>query len=353
MKLARLFVALSLLGAAGFSAAEPNDKAGRYHSALQKRPSAGYLFERFEAAWLETDTHENLENWLDARAKEGEAADRLLLAFYLVRRGEDERALAAFETALEADAANGEAWFQRAQIESRQGRAETALKSLDAASETEPNVDLAVKIGRLRAEMLIAAGKAEEAGESLRKLVADFPDDDDLHDDVVEMQVQAGLEDEAQATLEKLIASSDDPYRQVMRSLRLAELEEAKGEPDAARERFAATLDRTGHGTWLEREVLARLERLFRKEDDVAGFRDFLAKLREAHPQRVALLRRQAEILAEQGEEDAAVEAWRAILELTPGDRAIREAFVAALGQMQPSRRGRGANGGAGRPISG
>ena len=48
--------------------AEPPEKALKYHAALLRRPSPGYLFDRFFGAWLEASTAEQLEAFLRDRA---------------------------------------------------------------------------------------------------------------------------------------------------------------------------------------------------------------------------------------------------------------------------------------------
>ena len=62
---------------------EPNAKAAKVHRVLVKRPSPGYLFDRFTDAWLDTDSYEHLESFLQARSSDpGTSAYRLLLAYF-------------------------------------------------------------------------------------------------------------------------------------------------------------------------------------------------------------------------------------------------------------------------------
>jgi predicted Zn-dependent protease len=86
-----------------------------------------------------------------------------------------------------------------------------------------------------------------------------------------------------------------------------------------------------GYDTWLERQVLAQIEQLYRREDDLTGLNKQYATLLEAHGKRIAIRRRHALLLAELGDGDEAVAAFKQILDLTPGDRANREEYVNLL----------------------
>ena len=108
------------------------------------------------------------------------------------------------------------------------------------------------------------------------------------------------------------------------------------GDRDAALDAYAASLTKTsGHGTWIEREILSQIEQLFRREDDIDGLAVYLEGMLEEEGKRIALRQRRASVLAETGEEEEAIEAWKEILELTPGERPVREAYVAVLAKME------------------
>ncbi len=114
-----------------------NAKALKYHSVLVKRPNSGYLFDRFFAAWLEGGSVEGLTMFLEERSAAAEAVtgDRLLLAFFHVKQGEDNKALEVFAKALEADPENAEAWLEKARAEARTLDFESALADLKKADE--------------------------------------------------------------------------------------------------------------------------------------------------------------------------------------------------------------------------
>ena len=74
---------------------------------LEKRPSSGYLFDRFYNAWLDTGSIEGLGDFLKKETKSDDAAL------------EDAGALEVFKQALKEAPENAEAWFEKAKIEAR------------------------------------------------------------------------------------------------------------------------------------------------------------------------------------------------------------------------------------------
>ena len=316
-----------------------NAKALKYHSVLVKRPSSGYLFDRFFAAWLEGGSVEGLEMFLEQRSAAAGAVtgDRLLLAFFHVKQGEDNQALKVFAEALEADPKNAEAWLEKARAEARTLDFDSALEDLkkaDQAGAADDDEQMA-EVGQLRGRLLVRLGRSEEALEVWRALLAARADDEDLHEDVIELLVDEGLYDEAISTAKKLAEATEDPYQKVQRQLTIGDLHQRAGNREDALAAYSGALGKTGHGTWIEREILAQLEQLFRREDDIDGLSIYLEGLLKDDGKRMALRQRRASALVELGEDDLAIEAWKEILELTPGERAIREGYVAVLAKME------------------
>ena len=82
---------------------------------------------------------------------------------------------------------------------------------------------------------------------------------------------------------------------------------------------YTTALDSVGNESWLEREILAQLEQVFRREDDIAGLKKLYDDLVAKYPKRIAVRRRQAQLLAEQGDPEPAIAAFREVMKLTPG----------------------------------
>ncbi len=156
-------------------------------------------------------------------------------------------------------------------------------------------------------------------------MLAEHADDEDLHEDIIELQISEGLYEEAAAELARLIAQTTDKYKQVLRKIRSGDVLQRAGKRSEATQIYADTLEQVGHGTWLEREILAQVEELYRREDDLSGLQRQYEKLLEQYPRRVQVLMQFAKLLVELGDNAAAKEQMARVLELTPGDRGIRK----------------------------
>lgn len=339
-----LVTGLTLLGSlslhaqdvAAAVAEEPNETAAKYHEALVRRPSGGYLFERFFNAWLETGSVEGLEGFLTRRAgaNSEEIGESLLLAYFFSKQGNDEKAISIFETALTSDPENAEAWLEKAKIEARLLNFEKAIADLDKASASEPKEEIAIEIGKLKGRLLSRAGRGEEALAAWKALASEHADDEELQEDLVELHLTEGLVDEAVALMTGLVDNTGDAYQKITRQLRLGDIYQRSGKREEAIALYGTSLAASGRDTWLEKEILAQIEHVFRREDDIAGLSDHLVKLIEAESGRIALMKRRAMVLAELQEADEAVKVFAEILKLTPGDRENRETFIDLLGRL-------------------
>ena len=313
-----------------------NSKALRYHSVLLKRPNPGYLFDRFYNTWLDTGTIEELTKFLDNRVEQdGTTADRLLLAFFHAKQGDDVKALQQFNVALANDPKNAQAWYHKAVVEARTLDFETAIANLDTASEAEPDDKLATAIAKLQGKLYVRNRQTSKALATWKKLLDDHPDDEELYEDIIELQIAEGLYEEAAALSEELVTRTQDKYEKVIRRIRTGDIQQRAGKRSKALEVYGSTLDQVGHGTWLEREILAQIEQLFRREDDLTGLKDQYQKLLEQYGKRIQIRKQYAKLLSELGESDAARNQFEEILKLTPGDRSNVEAYIAMLANSE------------------
>ncbi|MEZ5324353.1 MAG: tetratricopeptide repeat protein [Verrucomicrobiales bacterium] len=313
-----------------------NEKALRYFQVLQKRPSPGYLFDRFYNAWLDTSTLADLEEFLrETVASDGKTANRLLLAFYFVKQGENVRALEQFKEALEKDPGRAEAWYQKALVEQRTLNFDNAIQDLERAISSKPATDLARDILQLQGRLYARNGNPEKAKEVWQKLLKENGSDEDLQEDLIELQMSEGLYDDAIATAEGLLKVTKDPYLAVLRQLRIGDIRQRSGKRNLALEAYDLALTKVGNGTWIEKEIFAQIDQVFRRDDDIAGLKEHFVKLKEGNTGRIGIQRKLVDILAELGEKDAATAAFSEILALTPGDRAIREDYVDTLVRLE------------------
>lgn len=313
-------------------AGEPNEKAQKYLQVLLKRPSPGYLFDRFYNAWLDTESVEGLEAFLLERAKGAEGATYdLLLALLQEKNGEYVKALKHCQQATKKQPNSPNILYYKASLEASTLGFEQALKDLQAALAANPEGALREKILKLLGKTCVRNGDTKKGLAVWQQLLAAAPDDDDLRDEIIELQLEEGLFQEALSECDRFIAATKDKYKAVMLSLRRAEIYQRLNQKEKALTALSGALDRVGRDTWLEKEIFARIERVFRAEDDITGLRTFYEKLLKAAPKHTSLMARQAAVLHEAGETEQAIAAVRELIRLTPLDRTHKERLLEFL----------------------
>ena len=330
------FVAL-LASTAPLTAQEsPPEKVKKHYEMLLKRPAPGYLFDRFFNGWLDSATLDDLEKFLTARAAaEGTTANHLLLAYFHARQGDSVKAIGQFRVALEKDPGSADAWYQKAVVEARTLNFDTALSDLEKAAASKPREDLELTVRQLQARLLIRSGKPDKATAVFKALVAAHPASEELREDIIELLVTEGLMDDAAASARELIELTKDPQKKVLRRLRLGDILQRSGKREEAVDIYAATLAETGSDSWLEKEIISQIEQVFRREDDLGGLRERLKTMIAAEPRRLALRLAQARMMTSEEQTDAALKAWQEILDLTPGNRALRETYIEQMAALK------------------
>lgn len=305
---------------------EISDKSARYYKLLLKRPESSTLFERFVNSWLDEGSKEELEAYLKTEALAGNFQQWRLLGSYYEWTGQEDDALKALDTAIEQSPEELSLYTARAKLKARLLDFEGALQDLTKAGDA-----IGEEAATLRGTWLARAGRPEEAVAAWKDILAKNPDDEELREDLIELEVGEGLYDEAITTLQELIADTKDPYQKALRTMRLANIHGQVGNSEDELNTYRKLLDKTGEGSWLEREILAQVENTFRREDNLTGLRDFYQNLREDFPQRVSLRKGLAQQMALNGETEEAIALFREILKITPGNRANREQFINLL----------------------
>ena len=331
MKLIRFLLPLALVSSTfSFAAEAPPEKALKYHSALLNRPDNATLFDRFFGAWIDEQPVESLEAFLIDRAEKNGSQDLAVLARYQLRRGKEEDALATLGKAIAALPDDSSLSMERGKILLRRLEFEAAREDFALVASGKNEV-LATEAAKLTGKSYLREGKPEEAIKAWDALLATRPDDEDLLEDLVESAAAEGETTQALAYIDKLIAATSDPYKKALRQLRRGDLLALSGNNDEAVKSYSAILANVGEGSWLEREILAQIETLFRRQDRLDDLSKTLKKLAEENPRRLLVHRQLAKLEASQGEIDAAIGRFREVLKRSPGERELREEFVRML----------------------
>jgi tetratricopeptide (TPR) repeat protein len=329
-RLTAFLIPISCLVATASVAQEVPEKAMKYHEALMKRPHNAALFDRFFGAWIDDQPVEALEAFLNARALAKGGQDWTVLAIYQLRRGKEEAALAALGKGIEAVPDDAALLMERAKLRLRRlefGEARTDLAKVAAGKDEV----LALEAAKLAGKSWLREGKTAEAIKAWDDVLAAHPNDEDLLEDLVETAAAESEMVQALVYADKLVATTRDSYQKTLRMLRRGDLLAQAGRHDEAVEAYSGTFNQVGEGSWLEREVLAQIEKVFRGQDRIDDLSAQLKKLAEAYPQRLLIHRQLAKLEAVQGEADAAIGRFREVLKRSPGDKELREEFVRLL----------------------
>lgn len=322
-----------------FGASEPNARALRYYKLLSVKPSSEYVYDRFYDAWLDTGTLPELQDFLSARLQEAPTVGHhLLLSFFYERQGDDAQALQLYEQALAREPANADLYFRKAKTEVRLSNLTAAIADLHKLEELDMSQSSRIKAGKLLAKLYVRTLEAEKARQTWQGLLEKYPEDEDLYEELIELQLTEGLYDDALKTSDALLARTTDNYQRVMRQLRRGDIYQYQMKKQEALEIYSSTLAWVEQASWLENQICAQIEQVFRREDDMVGLKAYWDKLAETYPQRISLTKRRAAALLQVGESEEALALYREILRVTPGDKANQQAYIEALvkaGQLE------------------
>lgn len=327
-----LFLVLLLIaGSWGF--ARPDEAAyDAYLALLREHPGNSYLYDRFYQAWLATKTLDQLEAFLEGNLDErDDIGNRLLLALFHERQGDDAKALELYRNVPAGHPVTSEYLFHRARVEARNLNFDAAISDLVKVRELPCTDETVEKANRLLGELYIRTDQKDKATALWRQLLEAGGEHQEFCEDLIELQIREGLFDDALETNKELISITKDPYKGVMRRLRQGDIHQYKGDADKALDVYAEALEMIGEGSWLENQITAQIERVFERNGNIDGLKDYLTGLVEGRPERIGLRRHLAHLLLETGATDEALEMFREILKVTPGDIANQKAYAKVL----------------------
>ncbi len=318
---------VSLIAAVPTPAAEA-DKVELYRGMLAKRPENPLLFGRFVDAWLVHGEVAALQTYLEGKATAGGPLDWRLLAEFRNFSGDEAGALMALDEALKKDPSDPQTRLARAKALGAVARFEDALTDLAAAAK-DPAARLDAQL--LCCRFLARAGRPTDAVKAWQELIAAHPGDDGLREDLIELEVGEGMLDEAVASAKELADKTADVYRKALRRMRVAGILAQAGRKNEAVAQYQDVFAVSAEDSWLEREVLARVNTLFSGEGDAAALKGFYKTMRDTYPRRVGVKLEMARCLMVAGAGNEAVAMVHEVLKVLPGDRNACAALIALL----------------------
>ncbi len=314
---------------------ELDEKSSRYHTMLLKKPESTAVLSRFIDAWLETADQAALTDILKAKAQAGGAADWRVLAAFYEFSGNDSEAIVALNAAVKAGPDDKTTRLARAKL---LGKLLLFDKAIDDLSEAAKDPNLELEATTLTGRYLARAGQPDKAVESWGKLIAAHPEDIGLQEDLLDLLIEENLMDQAIATSIKLTAATKDPYQKAIRRLRTAQIYSLANRKSEAAKEYQEILGLAAQDSWLERETLALVNKLFISQDDSDGWKTFLEEAIVATPKRTALQENMAQHLLTTGNIEEAVALYRNLIQTNPGVRGFRESLISLFEQANKNK---------------
>ncbi len=316
-------------------AATSEEVVERYEQILERAPVEGPSLDKLLQIY---EDGEGLEK-LDARWKPWSAQPGAKGATYSLLRGlladrmgrtDDARKLLQAATQLQPDDFHG--WMALGDFEVRQGKWTDAITALQKGLATpvtgDDRLSLYRKLGQAQERNLDLAN----ALATWQKMVEEFPKDSFALEEAGTAELDAEQFDEAKKTFQKLVDLTEpNSMNRVQALMRLAEVDDRQGKTDAAVHDYEAILPLTAESSWLNRELRAQIEQVYRREDDLAGLVTYYQKWTQANPKDVEALLLLAGTLNELGKKTDALDVLRKVTVLAPDRHEVRESFGQAL----------------------
>ena len=342
---ARLILSLLLLatvvntaGAQDTPSSDFTAKADRYWKILATRPRKGTAFDQ---AW---QLHRDVDR-IDAFARRAQqhasthpqdAAAHVLLGLIHERLAENEKALTAWNAAAELDPNDYYPHALRGDLLARLSRrGQAAVAWQQAIARKPPRTELLTlfkQLGRLQLQQ----GLQAEAFKTFTDLRAAFPKDVRVLTELAEL-----LEGEREYGMAlsrwKQVRDLSEPNTdaRLAAELSIAGIHAARGELKSAVDNYARLLDRLKPDGWSARDIRARIQTAFLNSGDAAGLLAFWKARSESHPDDIDSRLELARALTRSDRTEEAADAYRAILEVAPSRRDVREALIQQLARAK------------------
>ncbi len=310
----------------------------RYEQLLIRSPGKGTAFDKVYQHFFEGEGLEKLAARWKGKA-EGTTPEAgiytLLLGTLAERQGQPEEALAQYKKTTELRPQDARAWMALGEAQAGAGRLAEAVAAFQKALAANPARDLRPALFRQLARSQQRAFDAEGALKTWKQFIAEAPDDPFAIEEAADAMVEAERYAEAQAELTKLRdLPGADPYKRVTAIMKLAQIEEKQGRQDAARALYESALPLSSETSWIHREVRARIEEGYRRQDDVPGLVTYYEEWLKTRARDVDAALRLSEALIELNRKQDAVGWLRKAGEWAPDRKEVQVALAKRLGEI-------------------
>lgn len=311
---------------------EMNKKCSRCLGAILKKKKTGNLFDYFYESWLAENTPDELEAYLSSKYKETSNPVYLeLLGCFYEKRGKDEKALSVYERMLKLGDGAAGVYLKKASLEMYLQYYGRAAEDLKKALSCKPSALEKKRIMKLLGKVLVKSGEQEEGLKVWRELVKASPGDEDLIDDLMALQLQENLFDEAEKLCKEALEKTNNNFRKYSLSAKLGNIRHLKGEREKALDSYRKALDFAKGGSWLESEILSRIEDVFMSENDIPGLMEYYEKVILPKRKDPCAQKKYAKLLFDNDRKEKSLETLKALVEKTPLSSDNKELYASYL----------------------
>jgi len=311
------------------------DVVQRYEQILERAPVEGPSFDKLLQLYQESEGLEKLdERWTPWSTQPGAkgAIYSLLRGLLADRMGKTEAARKLLQTAAQAQPDDFHGWKALGDFEVRQGKWADAIAALQKGLATpvtgEDRLALYRKLGQAQERNL----DVPAALVTWQKMVEEFPKNTFALEAAGGAELDAEQFDEATKTFQKLVDLTEpNSMNRVQALMHLAEVDDRQGKTEAAVHDYEAILPLTAQASWLNRELRAQIEQIYRRQDDLAGLATYYQKWTQDNPKDVEALLLLAGTWNELGKKPEALEVLRKIAALAPDRHEVRQSLAEAL----------------------
>ena len=330
-------LALSFISTRAQDTAEPASPEiiSRYEQILEREPEEGVSFDKLIEIYEQGDGLEKLDaRWAPIGAQGGAkgATYSLLRGMLADRMGKTDAARALLQAATVAAPTDYHTWLALGNFEARDGKLPAAIDAFQKGLATpvtgEDQLALFHQLGQAQERNLDDTG----ALATWQKMTATFPQDTFALEEAGSAELDASQFDEARKTFQKLVDLAEpNSMARVQALMKLAGVDDRAGKTDAAVHGYEAILPLTADDSWLNREIRAQIEQVYRREDDLAGLATYYQNWVNAHPKDVDALLLWSGTLTELGKKDGALDALRKAATLAPDRHEVRQSLAVGL----------------------
>ncbi|MCP3965514.1 MAG: tetratricopeptide repeat protein [Lentisphaerae bacterium] len=305
-----------------------NSKAIKYLSICLKKPTTRYI-DRLCDTW---EGDKNLTRYLRNKFdKTGNPSYLRILAGVYEKEGRDSKALELCNKLLQKNPDKPELLLLKARLEFFSYNPENAAAQLEKALKCKTlSSALQLRINKLLGQVYLRLEKEKEALNLWKQLYKNNKNQE-LGDELLQLMLDEGLYSEAINFCQSLIEDTRSPFRQNELNIRMAEICVLKGDRKEAVRLYAETLAKSGRGSWLEKELYARICRLYRENYNLKGLIQFTKDFQKQSTSRPELTKKYIGILYENGDIKQALAEYRRLIKAVPLSQRYRKSYAKML----------------------